>query len=263
MPAFSANLGFLWQDCSLADAIRRAHRSGFDAVECHFPYNESGDDVRRALEETGLPMLGLNTVRGPLNAGLAALPDQISAARRAIEQAFDYGARIGALNVHVMAGVIEGSAATATYLDNLRYASDIAEKYNMSVLIEPLNPFDMPGYFLRDTVHACELLEILDLNNVRLMFDIYHVGRTEGGVTERFGSCLPLVGHIQFASVPDRGPPDSGEIDFNSIFQVIDDSGWHQPLGAEYKVSGVTEDTLGWMQPHKSNEKDGNENSYP
>ncbi len=251
MPSFSANLGFLWPNDSLADAIRAAYRSGFDAVECHFPYDEPVDDVCKALEDTGLPMLGINTIRGPLNAGLAALPDQVSDARQAINQAFEYGARIGSRNVHVMAGAIAGPEATTTYLNNLRYAAEIAERYNMSVLIEPLNPFDMPGYFLRDTAHACELLEALNLDNVRLMFDVYHVGRTEGQVIERFNSCLPLVGHIQFASVPDRGPPGYGKIDFDSIFNAIDRSGWRQPLGAEYRVSGSTEDTLGWMRTYK------------
>ncbi|MDB2402109.1 TIM barrel protein [Litoricolaceae bacterium] len=255
MSIFSANLGFLWSELSLADAIRAAHRNNFDAVECHFPYNDPIDDVYQALEDTGLPMLGLNTIRGPLNAGLAALPEQETDARRAIEQAFEYGARIGCQNVHVMAGASVGPEATKTYLNNLRYASDIAGKHSMSVLIEPLNPFDVPGYFLRDTVHASELLDALNLDNVRLMFDIYHVGRTEGQVIERFNSCLPLIGHIQFASVPDRGPPGHGEIDFDSIFNAIDRSGWCQPLGAEYKVSGSTEDTLGWMRSYKHNER--------
>ena len=255
MPQFSANLGFLWPDFSLADAIRSAKSAGFHAVECHFPYSEPIDIVQQSLAETGFTMLGLNTIRGPFNAGMAALPDSVPEARAAIDQAFHYGSQIHALNVHVMAGKSEGATAEKIYLDNLKYASDIAEKNNMSVLIEPLNPFDMPGYFLRDTVQACELLETLNLANVKLMFDIYHVGRTEGQVVERFNSCLPQIGHVQFASVPDRGPPDRGAIDLESIFNAIDQSGWSQPLGAEYKVSGSTEDTLGWMQPFKQDKR--------
>lgn len=247
MPTFSANLGFLWQEHPLADAIRAAHTAGFDAVECHFPYNEPISDICKALESTAVSMLGLNTIRGSLNAGLAALPDKIHEARQAIEQAFTYGSQMGAQNVHVMAGKITGSAAETTYLENLRYASDIASRHEMSVLIEPLNPFDMPGYFLRDTIHACELLETLNCSNVKLMFDCYHVGRTEGDVLERFNACYSYIGHIQFASVPDRGPPDTGKLDYDPIFAAIDRSGWNQPLGAEYIVKGSTEDTLSWM----------------
>lgn len=247
MPAFSANLGFLWTDRPLADAIRAAKAAGFDAVECHWPYDQPLSDVKQALAETGLNMLGLNTVRGPLNAGMAALPDSIPEARAAIDQAIAYGSAIGAQNVHVMAGKIEGREAEQTYLENLRYASAQAAAQNMGILIEPLNPFDMPGYYLRDTVHAVALLQTLNLPNVKLMFDCYHVGRTEGEVLARFDACRPYIGHIQFASVPDRKAPDTGDLDYRAVFAHIDKSGWTLPLGAEYKVDGSTEDSLGWM----------------
>ena len=247
MPAFSANLGFLWTDRPLADAIRAAKAAGFDAVECHWPYGEPLADIQAALSDTGLQMLGLNTVRGPLNAGMAALPERVAEAREAIDQAIAYGSAIGAASVHVMAGQSEGELAQTTYLENLRYASEQAAKQGMSILIEPLNPFDMPGYFLRDTLHAVELLEMLNLPNVKLMFDCYHVGRTEGDVLARFDACLPFIGHVQFASVPDRGAPDHGEVNYDEVFAHIDQSGWTSPLGAEYKVAGSTEETLGWL----------------
>ena len=250
MPQFSANLGFLWPDDSLADAIRAAKSAGFHAVECHFPYDEPIDAVQQSLEETGFTMLGLNTIRGPLNAGMAALPDSIPEARAAIDQAFDYGSQIRALNVHVMAGKITGEKAEKVYLDNLRYASDVASKNNMSVLIEPLNPYDMPGYFLRDTTHACDLISTLQLTNVKLMFDCYHVGRTEGDVISRFKECFPYIGHIQFASVPDRGPPDQGIVDYDAVFAAIDAGGWKRPLGAEYKIESLTEDSLDWLNSY-------------
>lgn len=248
MPAFSANLGFLWTDRPLAEAIRAAKLAGFDAVECHWPYEQPLADVQAALRETGLTMLGLNTVRGPLNAGMAALPDRVTEARAAIDQAIAYGAAIGAQNVHVMAGQTEGELAEQTYLENLRYASKQADAKGMGILIEPLNAFDMPGYFLRDTVHALELLDKLNLANVKLMFDCYHVGRMEGDVIGRFDACMPYIGHVQFAAVPDRGAPDHGEVDYAKVFAHIDRSGWTLPLGAEYKIAGNTEATLGWMQ---------------
>ncbi len=248
MPRFSANLGFLWTDRPLADAIRAAKKAGFDAVECHWPYAEPVDQVLTSLKDTGLPMLGLNTVRGPQNAGMAALADQVTECRAAIDQALEYGQIIGAKNIHVMAGKSQGAAAEKVYIENLKYASDRAGERGMSILIEPLNPYDMPGYFLRDTVHAADILTGVNRSNVRLMFDCYHVGRTEGDVLKRFDSCLPLIGHIQFAAVPDRGAPDHGEVDYAEIFRHIDASGWSEPLGAEYKVEGATEDSLGWMQ---------------
>lgn len=247
MLQFSANLGFLWTERSLADGIRAAKLAGFSAVECHFPYDQPLDDVKRALEETELPMLGLNTIKGD-RGGLAAQPDRQDAARDSIRQAIDYGAAIGARNVHVMAGVGDGETAHKTFLENLRFASDLAETAHMGIVIEPLNAADAPGYFLNTTSQAIEIIELVGSKNIRLMFDCYHVGRTEGDVIARLDACLPWIGHIQFAGVPDRGTPDQGAVDYCAVFKAIAARGWSHPLGAEYKVDGVTEDTLQWMR---------------
>ncbi len=256
MLRFSANLGFLWTDYSLPDAIRAAYDAGFNAVECHFPYAESIDDVSRALDETGLQMLGLNTIKGPLGAGLAALPEDVTAARRAIDQAIDYAEAIACPRVHVMAGQIEGKLAEATYLDNLRYASDQASKRDLTILIEPLNPFDMPGYFLRDTSHALAIIDGLNRDNIALMFDCYHVGRTEGDILSRFEACRHHIGHIQFAAVPDRGPPHTGTVDYAQIFADFEKAGWIEPLGAEYRVDGSTDATLDWLTAYRAEHRD-------
>ena len=247
MPRFSANLGFLWTDRPLAEAIYAAARAGFSAVECHFPYEQPLTAVQKALRETGLPMLGLNTIKGDTG-GLAAQPDQIPEARASIAQAIEYGSAIGAQNIHVMAGIAEGNAAHATFLDNLRFASDHAEVAGMGIVIEPLNAFDVPGYFLKNTSQAIDIIDSISRENIRLMFDCYHVGRTEGDVIARFHACAPWIGHIQFAGVPDRGPPDQGAVDYRAVFTEIDASGWSLPLGAEYRVEGSTDATLDWMQ---------------
>ena len=245
---FSANLGFLWYDRPLPEAIRVAKSAGFDAVECHFPYDIPPEDVVAALEETGLQMLGINTVRGKAgDNGLAALPDRKAEARAAIDHAVDYALAIGARNVHVTAGFAAGAEAQATVLANLRYARERAPE-QITLLIEPLNRHDAPGYFLKTTDQAREIIEALDLPGIKLMFDCYHVGRTEGDLTTRLRALLPIIGHIQFASVPDRGAPDHGEVDYRYIFDAIADLGWSEPLGAEYKTGGDTEATLGWLR---------------
>lgn len=248
---FSANLGFLWADLPLPQAIRAAHVAGFDAVECHWPYEVPPQQVTAALRDTGLPMLGLNTVRGGEGLfGLSALPGQEVAARASIDQAVDYAQKIGAQNIHVMAGVAEGTAARACFMENLAYARDVAPA-DITLLIEPLNAFDAPGYFLRDCEQAADLIEDLGHSGVKLMFDCYHAGRTHGGgargVLDRLRDVLPHVGHIQFAAVPDRGAPDHGEVAYPEVFAGIAELGWVAPLGAEYRPKGATEASLGWM----------------
>ena len=232
---FSANLGFLWADHTLPDAIRVAKAAGFDAVECHWPYETPATEVRTALDETGLPMLGLNTIRGnPGENGLAALPGREAEARAAIDQAVDYAEAVDAQAIHVMAGFAKGAEAQASFDAALRYASDRTER---TILIEPLNRHDAPGYFLQTTDQAGEIIDRLGCANLKLMFDCYHVGRTEGDVTTRLEALLPLIGHIQFASVPDRGTPDQGELHYPTIFREDRGAGMGGTIGGRIQAS--------------------------
>ena len=248
---FSANLGLLWADLPLADAIRAAKAAGFHAVECHWPYDQPLAEVQAALSDTGLPMLGLNTAPGDVAAGdfgLSALPGREAEARAAIETAVHWGAALGARHLHVMAGRAGGARAEASFRANLAFACDLAAGQGMAVLIEPLNPHDAPGYFLHSTGQARTIIEGLARPNLRLMFDCYHVARTEGDVIRRLEDLLPIIGHIQIAAVPDRGAPDHGTLDHDHLFGVIDGLGWTRPIGAEYRPAGRTEDSLGWLE---------------
>jgi hydroxypyruvate isomerase len=243
---FSANLGFLWADRPLPEAIRAAHAAGFAAVECHWPYAAPPEPVAAVLAETGLPMLGLNTLRGePGENGLAALPGREAEARAEIDRAIGYARAIGCGAVHVMAGFAEGPAAEAAFLANLDHACLAAPE--LVILIEPLNRYDAPGYFLTGSDQAAQLIERAGHANLRLMFDCYHLQIMEGDLTRRLRRHLPIVGHVQVASVPDRGPPDHGEVDYRHICGVLRELGWERPVGAEYKPGGATEDTLGWL----------------
>ncbi|MEJ8562081.1 TIM barrel protein [Yoonia sp. GPGPB17] len=245
MTRFSANLGFLWTDRPLPDAIHAAHAAGFAAVECHWPYETPASDVRAALDATGLPMLGLNTVRGQVGEnGLAALHGRETEARAAIDQAIAYADAVDAQAIHVMAGFAKGEAARDTFETNLTYATAQTDR---TILIEPLNRHDAPGYFLETTGQAHEIMSRVDAPNLKLMFDCYHVGRTEGDVMTRLGDLLPLIGHIQFAAVPDRGAPDHGELNYTAIFGHISSLGWTAPLGAEFKPRDP-DAPLRWMQ---------------
>lgn len=254
MLRFSANLGFLWQELSLPDAIRAAKAAGFDAVECHFPYDTPAETVRQALTETGLPMLGLNTTRGRVETGdngLAALPGREDEARRAIDQAIDYAAVIGAQNIHVMAGKSSGEGARAIFIANLRYACERAGKVGATILIEPLNHRDAPGYFLQTTDQALDIISAVGARNIKLMFDCYHVQIMEGDLTHRLKAHLDAIGHIQIAAVPDRREPDHGEIDYGYILRFIEKLGYDRPIGAEYRPATTTEGGLSWLQAYR------------
>lgn len=246
---FSANLGFLWSELSLPNAIRAANAAGFDAVECHWPYDTPASDTLAVLQETGLKMLGLNTRRGDVSAGdngLAALPDRVTEARAAIDEAIAYADAIGCKAVHVMAGFSKGEMANDCFVANLSYACARAAPVGITILIEPLNKYNAPDYFLTTTSQAIGIIDAVGTQNLKLIFDCYHVQLMEGDLTHRLQSLLPNIGHIQFASVPDRGPPDRGEVNYAHIFGVIKGLGYSAPLGAEYKPKGPTDVTLQW-----------------
>ena len=248
MTQFSANLGFLWSDLTLPDAIRAAAKAGFAAVECHWPYAFDAAEVKAALQDTGLPMLGLNTSRGNVASnenGLSALPGREADARAAIDEALAYAEVVDAGSIHVMAGFATGPKARATFITNLQYACDRAA--HRTILIEPLNRHDAPGYFLETTDQAKGIIAEAARPNLKLMFDCYHVGRTEGDLTTRLADLLRMIGHIQFASVPDRGPPHRGEANYAHVFEAIASLGWTKPLGAEYRPTLPVEQELGWM----------------
>jgi len=250
MTTFSANLGFLWSELALPDAIRAAKKAGFDAVECHFPYNENPAEVVAALNETSMEMLGLNTTPGNRDAGengFAALPGREADARAAIDQAIDYAVSIKARNVHVMAGFASGEDAHQQFIDNLKYATAKVADTAVTILIEPLNRYDAPDYFLSTTLQAEKIIREVDSPKLKLMFDCYHVQVMQGNVTRLFDHHFDDIGHVQFASAPDRGAPGTGEQNFSYLFDYFDKRGYTDPLGAEYKPNGDTEASLGWM----------------
>ncbi|MGQ7847208.1 hydroxypyruvate isomerase family protein [Granulosicoccus sp. 3-233] len=251
---FSANLGFLWTESSLPDAVRAAASAGFDAVECHWPYDTPPEQLRQALADTGLTMLGLNTSRGNPDAGdngLAALSGRVEEARQSIDAAIAYADAVGIPNVHVMAGFAAGEEAHTTFVSNLQYACVMAAARHITILIEPLNHYDAPGYFLNTTTQALDIMDAVAADNLKLMFDCYHVQLMEGDLSHRLSELLPRIGHIQFASVPDRGAPDHGEINYDHVFRLIDELGYAAPLGAEYKPGGDTDSTLGWLRGYR------------
>ena len=253
MIKFSANLGLLFAEYDLPDAIHAAHDAGFDAVECHWPYAHPVDVIKSALNATGLRMLGINTERGDAEKGefgLSALPDRITDARATIDQAIDYARAINCPRVHVMAGNCRDPKSQDVMIENLHYAA--AQAPDLTLMIEPINTIDLPDYALTSIDQAVAMIDAVAADNVKLMFDCYHIGKMGGDVIGLLKTHMPLIAHIQFANVPDRGPPDlspshQGTLNYNAVFKTITDLGYHDPLGAEYRPDGQTKDSLDWL----------------
>ena len=253
---FSANLGFLWTELALDEAILKAKQHGFSAVELHWPYDIDPLILKEWLHQSNMPLLGINTSRGDVEAGffgLSALPDYQEEAREAIDEAIDYARKSGASAVHVMAGKTEHSNAASVFADNLRYASEKAPE--LTFLLEPLNEFDVPGYFLLNNARAAELIAEVGASNIRIMFDCYHVARSGHSIKQEFDRWKNIIGHIQFAGVSARNEPDHGVADYFELLPYFCAQGYLGYLGAEYKPTSTTENGLGWLTKMQQIEK--------
>jgi hydroxypyruvate isomerase len=249
---FSANLGFLWSDRPILERIDAAAAAGFKAIELHWPYDTPAEEVRARCERHGLQLLGINTVRGrPGENGLGALAGRAAEFQAAVDQSIAYCMEAGGTAIHCMAGFVPPEArkeAGRIFVENLREASDKAARHSLTLLLEALNPRDAPGYFYSTQAEAARIREELGCPNVKLMFDVYHVGVSEGDVLRKLAHFMPVIGHVQIAAVPSRAEPDEGEIDYRTVLAEIDKLGYVGWVGAEYKPRADTDDGLGWMQ---------------
>lgn len=248
MPKFCANISFLWKDLPVTSRILAAAGAGFDAVEILFPYDDPVPEIRQALERTGLHLALINCP--PPNytggaRGFAAVPGQGERFRTDFRRALRYAQTLGAQHLHIMSGAAEGDVAQAALIDNLRWAC--AEAPDQSLTIEPINPQDMPGYFLNDFDLAARVIGEVGAPNLGLQFDAYHAHRITGDLMGTWDRHRALVRHVQFADHPGRHEPGSGEIDLTGFFARLDAEGYAGWASAEYAPAGEVEDGLGWM----------------
>ncbi len=247
---YSANIGFLWDHLPLPDRITAAAKAGFDAVECHFPYEYPATEIAASLKANTISMIGLNTLLGPSDSGLfgvAAMPGMEDLAKQYIDQAIQYAADIGANNVNVVAGAGENTS-DSVYIENLRYACKQADKHSITILIEPLNPRAVPDYHFSRIEQAAEIVDAVDETNLKIMFDFFHTQIVQGDLVTLLEKYHPHFGHVQISAVHDRGEPDEGEVNYPYVLDMLYKMGYKGYIGAEYKPRGSSvESGLGWL----------------
>jgi 2-dehydrotetronate isomerase len=253
MPRLAANLGLLFAERPFLERFGAAAAAGFGAVELLHPYEYAPTAVRAELVRQGLTQR-INTPLGREgDSGLAGLPGREREWQEAFARALDYAVEIGARSVHCLAGCVppeKRPAAEAVFVANLARAAEDAAKAGIMLLIEPLNPRDRPDYFLSRVEHAAEIVRKVGAPNLHIQFDFYHVQIVSGDLLRRFAAHLPLIGHVQIASVPDRREPDEGEVNYQEILRALDRMGYAGFVGCEYRPRGRTEEGLAWARPY-------------
>ncbi|AXC50428.1 hydroxypyruvate isomerase [Paracoccus suum] len=253
MARFAANLTFLFTELPMPQRFAAARAAGFDGVEILFPYDFTVSELSQAALREGLEFVMLNTpppnwAGGPR--GFAAEPGREDRFRRDFDRALRFAQALRVRHIHIMAGKAEGPQAEATFIDNLRWAA--ARAPHASLVIEPANSVDLPGYFLNDYNQASEILREVGASNLGLLFDAYHAhmiaGASQGALELLWNEHHPLVRHVQIAGCPGRHEPRGGDIDFAGFFQAVDSSGYRGWVSAEYSPRTTTEAGLRWIK---------------
>lgn len=250
MPRFAANLTTMFTEVEFPRRFDRARAAGFKGVEFLFPYAYPPEDVGLWCETAGVHCALFNLPPGDFEAGergITALPGREDEFRSSVDRAIDYARALGGRRVHAMAGLRQAGATIETYIDNLRYAARRLAAEDIELLIEPINPRDMPGYLLASQHEALAIIAAVDEPNLRLQCDLYHLQIISGDLSRTLERDLDRIGHVQIAGVPDRHEPDCGEIAYPAIFALLDRLGYAGWVGCEYRPRGRTEDGLGWL----------------
>jgi hydroxypyruvate isomerase len=256
MPRFAANLSMLFTEHDFLERFAAAAAAGFTGVEFLFPYAYAAETLRAALVTNGLTQVLFNLPPGDWAAGergIAALPGREDEFRASVATALDYARILDCSRLHVMAGIVpaalDAKVCRELYLDNLRYAAAECAKFGKTLLIEPLNLRDNPGYLLSRQEDAAEICARVGAANLKVQFDFYHCQIVQGDLTRILEALFPQLGHLQIAGVPERHEPDRGEINYPWIFERLDALGYAGWIGCEYRPRGATRAGLAWGQP--------------
>ena len=255
MPRFAANLTMMFTEVPFLDRFAAAAQAGFKAVEFLFPYAYEAADIRRKLDDNGLALILHNLPAGNWDAGergIACHPERVEEFRAGVGRAIAYAQALGVKQLNCLAGKSPAGVGEAvlrtTFVENLRYAAKALKEGGLRLLIEPINTFDIPGFYLNRTDQAASILGELGADNAFIQYDIYHAQRMEGELAATMRKQLPLIGHIQLADNPGRNEPGTGEINYPFLFAHLDRIGYDGWIGCEYKPATTTQAGLGWLK---------------
>ena len=254
MPKFAANLTMLFTETGFLGRFEAAARSGFDAVEYLFPYDYDKGVLSAKLADHGLKQVLHNLPAGNWAAGergIACLPDRIAEFDAGVDRAIEYATALGCTRLNCLAGIkppdISADAARQTFIRNLGHAAPKLEAAGISLLIEAINTRDVPGFFLSGTGQAMEILNAVGSRNLFLQLDLYHMYVMGEDLERTIQDHLPSIRHMQLADAPGRHEPGTGEIDYPTLFDLIDAVGYAGWIGCEYNPLTSTVEGLKWL----------------
>lgn len=259
MPKFDANLSMLFTEHGFMDRFADAARAGFTGVEYLFPYEYEAAEIARALRDAKLKQVLFNLPAGNWAAGergIACLPDRVAEFREGVATAIAYASALGCTRLNCLAGKrpaeLAHHDAHRTFVENVRYAASALERAGIALVIEAVNTYDIPGFFLSRSDRAFAVMAEVGSTNLTFQYDIYHMQRMEGELAATLRANLPRIGHVQLADNPGRHEPGTGEINYPFLFDVLDRAGYDGWIGCEYVPAAGTVAGLGWANAYLS-----------
>lgn len=257
MPRFAANLTMLFTDLPFEQRFAAAAAAGFKAVEYLFPYDYEPSFLAELLTKHGLTQVLFNLPSGDWSKGdrgIAADPARVEEFRAGVDKAILYAKALGVRQLNCLAGKTpqgdDVDAPWSALVANVRYAADILAGHGLTLLLECINRYDIPGFYLHKTAQAAQVIEEAARPNVRLQFDVYHAQREEGELTATLRRFFPSLAHIQIADNPGRHQPGTGEINYRFLFQELDRLDYQGFVGLEYIPQPDTLASLTWIDDY-------------
>jgi hydroxypyruvate isomerase len=255
MPKFAANLTMLFTEVPFLDRFAHAAKAGFKAVEFLFPYPYAADELRKRLQDNGLTLVLHNLPAGDWDKGergIACHPNRVEEFKAGVPKAIEYATALQVKQVNCLAGKAPDGVSEKqlrdTFVSNMKFAAGELKKAGIKSLMEPINTFDIPGFYLKHTAQALSILDEVGSDNLYLQYDAYHMQRMEGELAATIQKNLARIAHIQVADNPGRGEPGTGEINHDFLFAHLDKIGYAGWIGCEYKPAATTEAGLGWLK---------------
>jgi len=259
MLSFSANLSMLFTEVEFLERFALASNAGFQAVECQFPYPYRIDAFAQELQRHGLVQVLINLPAGDWSSGdrgIACLPDRAAEFRDSVGRGIEYATALGCTRVNCLAGIAPPAADPArlheTLVENLRLAAREMKRHGITLVIEPLNSRDVPGFFVRTSGQAVEIIQEVGADNLFLQFDVYHAHIMEDDAVASIERHMGHIAHVQIADDPGRHEPGTGSIDFDSVFEALRTANYRGWVGCEYIPSTTTEKSLDWLRAYRN-----------
>lgn len=255
MLRFDPNISVMFREYEFLDRFAAAAAAGFRGVECVSPFEYPAEEIARLLRLYSLDFVMCNSASGDRTAGFlgyGAIKGCEEKFEAAVRQGIAYASVLGNRKFNVHAGIIPAEAERASarklFVENLRRASAWAAEAGVTLMVENLNEYDMPGYLLMSTQDAQQIIDDVGSSQVKLEFDIYHCQLMEGNVAARLRALKDYIAHIQIAGVPGRAEPDIGELNYRFLFDVIEEIGYSDYVGLAYRPRGNTQQGLRWLE---------------